>query len=66
MRNGESQDIITVTPRQVEGFIRIANARLRLLLKDQVDAEDAESAIFLIQSMLEDAGVDVNTGKVGL
>jgi len=66
MRNVESEDMITVTPRQLEGLIRIATARSRLLLKDQVDAEDAERAIFLIQSMLEDAGVDVNTGKVDL
>jgi replicative DNA helicase Mcm len=35
-------------------------------MKDQVEEEDAERAIFLIQSMLEDAGVDVNTGKVDL
>ena len=66
MRNVESEDMITVTPRQLEGLIRIATARSRLLLKDQVDAEDAERAIYLIQSMLEDAGVDVNTGKVDL
>ena len=66
MRDVESEDMITVTPRQLEGLIRIATARSRLLLKDRVDAEDAERAIFLIQSMLEDAGVDVNTGKVDL
>jgi len=35
-------------------------------MKDKVEVEDAERAIFLIQSMLEDAGVDVNTGKVDL
>ena len=35
-------------------------------MKTQVDGEDAERAIFLIQSMLQDAGVDVNTGKVDL
>ncbi len=66
MRNVESEGMITVTPRQLEGLIRLATARARLLMKTQVDAEDAERAIFLIQSMLEDAGVDVNTGKVDL
>jgi len=64
MRNVESEEMITVTPRQLEGLIRLATARARLLLKDQVEAEDADRAIFLIQSMLQDAGVDVNTGKV--
>ena len=66
MRNVESEEMITVTPRQLGGLIRLATARARLLMKDHVDGEDAERAIFLIQSMLEDAGVDVNTGKVDL
>ena len=64
MRNVESEEMITVTPRQLEGIIRLSTARARLLMKDKVEAEDAERAIFLIQSMLQDAGVDVNTGKV--
>jgi len=66
MRNVEDEGMITVTPRQLEGLIRLATARARLLLKDQVEIEDAERAVWLIQSMLEDAGVDVNTGKVDM
>ena len=66
MRNVESEEMITVTPRQLEGLIRLATARARLFMKNQVDAEDADRAIFLIESMLQDAGVDVNTGKVDL
>ena len=66
MRNVESEGMITVTPRQLEGLVRLATARARLLMKTQVESEDAERAIFLIQSMLQDAGVDVNTGKVDL
>jgi len=64
MRNVEAEEMITVTPRQLEGLVRLSTARARLLLKNEVGVEDAERAIFLIQSMLEDAGVDVNTGKV--
>jgi replicative DNA helicase Mcm len=66
MRNVESEEMITVTPRQLEGIVRLSTARARLLMKDKVEEEDAERAIFLIQSMLQDAGVDVNTGKVDL
>ena len=66
MRNVESEEMITVTPRQLEGLIRLATARARLLMKNQVEVEDAERAIYLIESMLQDAGVDVNTGKVDL
>ena len=66
MRNVESEEMITVTPRQLGGIIRLATARARLLMKDRVEEEDADRAIFLIESMLQDAGVDVNTGKVDL
>jgi replicative DNA helicase Mcm len=66
MRNVDSEGMITVTPRQLEGLIRLATARARLLLQDNVKIEDAERAIYLVQRMLETAGVDVNTGKVDL
>ncbi|HEY6535858.1 MAG TPA: minichromosome maintenance protein MCM [Candidatus Nitrosocosmicus sp.] len=66
MRNVDSDSMITVTPRQLEGLIRLSTARARILLKDKVEKEDAERSIFLIQRMLETAGVDVNTGKVDL
>lgn len=66
MRNVDSDSMITVTPRQLEGLVRLSTARARLLLKDKVEQEDAERALFLVQRMLETAGVDVNTGKVDL
>ena len=62
----DSEDTITVTPRQLEGLIRLATARARLLLKNQVEGSDAQRAIELLQNMFEDAGIDVNTGKVDL
>ena len=46
MRNVESEEMITVTPRQLEGIIRLSTARARLLMKDKVDEEDTERAIF--------------------
>jgi len=66
MRNVESEDMRTVTPRQLEGLVRLATARARLLLKNQVDKADAERAVFLMESMLHETGIDVNTGKVDL
>jgi len=66
MRNVDSEGMITVTPRQLEGLIRLSTARARLLLKDKVETDDAERAIYLVQRMLETAGVDVNTGRVDL
>ena len=66
MRNVDSEGMITATPRQLEGLVRLATARARLLLKDNVDAADAERAIYLVSQMLETVGIDVNTGKVDL
>ena len=45
MRNVESDEMITVTPRQLEGLIRLATARARLLLKNKVEEEDAQRAV---------------------
>ena len=64
MRNVDDEEMITVTPRQLEGLVRLATARSRLLMKTQIDEEDAERSIYLIENMLHDVGVDVNTGKV--
>ena len=66
MRTVEAEEMITVTPRQLEGLIRMATARARLLLKTKVEEDDAERAIYLLQNMFENAGIDVNTGKVDL
>ena len=66
MRNVDSEDMITVTPRQLEALVRLATARARLLLKDRVDVSDAERAIYLFNNMLHTVGVDVRTGKVDL
>jgi replicative DNA helicase Mcm len=66
MRKVESEGMITVTPRQLEGLVRLATARARLLLKDRVDSEDATRAIYLVDQMMRTAGVDVNTGKTDL
>ena len=69
MRNisgDDKENMITITPRQLEGLIRLATARARLLLKNKVDGEDADRAIYLFNEMLKNSGTDVNTGKVDI
>ena len=66
MRSGETSESITVTPRQLEGIIRLATARARLLMKSVVEAEDAERAIFLIEAMMKEAGYDRAADRVDL
>ena len=56
------EEIVTVTPRQLEGLVRIATAHAKLLLKDTVDKDDAERAIELTTKSLESIGTDINTG----
>ena len=69
MRSVEDEDkekMITITPRQLEGLIRLSTARARLLLKNQVEEDDADRAIYLFNEMLKNAGIDVNTGKIDI
>jgi len=69
MRSVEGEDkekMITITPRQLEGLIRLSTARARLLLKNQVEGDDADRAIYLFNEMLKNAGIDVNTGKIDI
>ncbi|MGA1974541.1 MAG: minichromosome maintenance protein MCM [Conexivisphaerales archaeon] len=66
LRGSSTEGTIAITPRQLEGMIRIATARARLLLRDKVIVEDALQAINLMRKMLESVGIDVKTGKVDL
>ncbi len=66
MRKGETSEMINATPRQLEGIIRLSTARARLLMKDLVEAEDAERAIHLMNKSLEEAGYDQEAGRVDL
>lgn len=66
MRKGETSETINATPRQLEGIIRLSTARARLLMKDTVEAEDAERAIHLLNRSLAEAGYDREAGRVDL
>ncbi len=66
MRSSASESMITVTPRQLEGLIRLATARARSLLHEMVTEDDAIRGINLMRKMLETVGVDVKTGKIDL
>ncbi len=64
MRSVDTDGMITVTPRQLEGLVRLATARARLLLKETVEEEDAQRAIDLVAKSLETIGINVETGQV--
>ena len=56
----------TNTGRQLEGLIRLATARARIMLHEKVTEDDAIRAVSLIRRMYETVGVDVKTGQVDL
>lgn len=52
---------IAITARQLESLIRIAEARARAALREEVLAEDAEAAINLMKKSLEEVGIDLSS-----
>ena len=52
---------IAVTPRWLEGLIRLSIARARLLLHTRVSEDDALRAVTLMRRMLETVAVDQNS-----
>ena len=54
---------VPVTARKLEAMVRLAEASARVRLSDTVDPEDADRAIEITRSCLEDIGVDPETGE---
>jgi len=54
---------IAIGPRQLEGLTRIAEARAKAALSEQVTAEDAQAAINIMMQSLQEVGIDTSTGK---
>lgn len=57
---------ITITARQLEALVRLAEAHARMALRSEVTVEDAEEAIRLMKVFLNSAGIDVETGDVDI
>ena len=51
---------ITISPRQLEALIRLAEARARAALRNEVLAEDAEAAINIMMKSLKQVGIDLS------
>lgn len=55
---------IAVTPRQVEGIQRLAEASARVRLSDEVEMQDAERAIELVKNSMQQVGLDPESGEL--
>lgn len=53
---------VSITARQLESLIRLAEARARAALRDKVTVEDAGAVVMLMKKSLSQVGVDVVTG----
>jgi replicative DNA helicase Mcm len=54
---------VPVSARKLESLVRLAEASARVRLSDEVVEEDAERAIMITQSCLQDLGVDPESGS---
>ncbi|UPV75898.1 minichromosome maintenance protein MCM [Halorussus limi] len=54
---------VPVTARKLEAMVRLAEASARVRLSDEVEIEDAERAVEITRSCLQDIGVDPETGQ---
>ncbi|MEK6970868.1 MAG: LAGLIDADG family homing endonuclease [archaeon] len=63
---GRQAGSYSATARQLEGLVRLAEASARVRLSDEVTTEDAERAIRLVKSSLEDVVKDPETGRIDI
>jgi replicative DNA helicase Mcm len=67
LRNlGKSQGNVAITPRQLEALVRIAEGSARGRLSPKVEMEDAERAIRLHRFVMQEIGMDPETGRLDI
>ncbi|PVX26717.1 MAG: Minichromosome maintenance protein MCM [Candidatus Bathyarchaeum sp.] len=54
---------VAITARQLESLVRVAEARARVALREEVTLEDAERAIDIMKISLEQVGIDISSHK---
>ena len=64
--DGNRKNRITITARQLEGIIRLAEARARAALRPTVSKHDALMAIELMKESLSQIAIDPTTGEVDI
>jgi replicative DNA helicase Mcm len=65
-QEGGEASAISITARQLESLVRMAEARARVHLRKEVTVEDAEAVIALMQESLGQVGIDVETGEIDI
>jgi len=63
-RKSKEAGSVAITPRYLEGLVRLAEAHAKIRLSDTVDAEDAEVAIKLFNYVMKQIMIDRETGML--
>ncbi len=66
LRKKSKDGRVTVTYRQLEALIRLSEASARVKLAPSVEIEDAERAIKLFRTSMEQVGMDPETGDMDI
>lgn len=61
---GESTGVVPITPRYLEGLVRLAEANAKMRLSDVVERRDALVAINLMDYIMKEIMTDQETGKI--
>jgi replicative DNA helicase Mcm len=64
--DGGEASAVAITARQLESLVRLAEARARAHLREEISVEDAEAVINLMQKSLEQVGIDITTGEIDI
>ena len=60
-KDGKSKKVIQISPRQLEGIIRLAEAAAKFRLSSTAEIQDAEVAIVVMKSWLGEVGYNKDT-----
>lgn len=63
-RRGKSSGSVPITPRYLEGMVRLSEAHAKMRLSDIVELTDAESAVELMDYVLKKVMTDQETGRL--
>jgi replicative DNA helicase Mcm len=63
-KRGKAEGAVPITPRQIEGLVRMAEASAKIRLSESVGIEDAERAIRLTNYVLDKVSRDRETGRI--
>ncbi len=66
VRGMYDKDTVSITLRQNEALMRLAEASAKIRLSDEVEVQDAERAIRIMKYSMEQLGYDQETGRIDI